>query len=126
MLKKYMHYRERAHWMRDDNRIVHPFGWGTEFVVPNANGDDPRKVLSEFSRSAVANSEEFFAAPEISNFRSEISNFGNELSWTSGITTSSPENNTVYARYFPNDKNKKAAVLVLPHWNAKAGTYFDL
>ena len=126
MLKKYMHYRERAHWMRDDNRIVHPFGWGTEFVVPNANGDDPRKVLSGFSRSAVENSEEFFAAPEISNFRSEISNLGNELSWTSGITTSSPENNTVYARYFPNGKDKKTAVIILPHWNAKAGTYFDL
>ena len=45
MLKRYMHNRERAHWMRDDNRIVHPFGWGTEFVVPNANGDDPRMVL---------------------------------------------------------------------------------
>jgi hypothetical protein len=28
--------------------------------------------------------------------------------------------------FFPHEENKKAAVVVLPHWNAKAGTYFDL
>jgi hypothetical protein len=36
------------------------------------------------------------------------------------------ENNTAYAKLFPFDKDKKAAVVVLPHWNAKAGSYFDL
>lgn len=125
MLKRWMHNRERAHWKRDDNRIVHPFGWGTEFVVPNANGDDPRKVLSEFSRAAIAKSDEFFFAPEISDFRSQISDAGQELTWTSGVETPSTENNTVYAHYFPNGENK-AAVVILPHWNAKAGTYVDL
>src|SRR5438477_7319299 len=112
MLKRWMHNREREHWMRDDNRIVHPFSWGTEFVVPNANGDDPRKLLSEFSREAIANSDEFFFAPEISNFRSEISDIDEQLTWTSGIETSSKENNTAYARYFPNAKDKKTAVLI--------------
>jgi hypothetical protein len=126
MLKRWMHNRERAHWMRDDNRIVHPFDWGTEFVVPNANGDDPRKVFSEYSKNAVTNSDEFFFSPEISNFRSEISNIGQQLTWTSGIETPSQENNIVHAHYFSHDKNKKAAVVILPHWNAKAGTYFDL
>jgi hypothetical protein len=126
MLKRYMHNRERAHWMRDDNRIVHPFGWGLEFVVPHANGDDPRKVLSQFSRNAVATSDEFFCSPEISDLISEISDNGQRLTWASGVQTTSKENNTTYARYFPHEKNKKAAVLILPHWNAKAGTYFDL
>jgi hypothetical protein len=126
MLKRWMHKREREHWMRDDNRIVHPFGWGTEYVLPNANGDDPRKLLSEFSKNAVSNSDEFFVSPELSDLRSQISNVGQRLTWTSGIETPSPENNMACAHYFPNEKNKKAAVVILPHWNAKAGTYFDL
>ncbi len=126
MLKRYMHNRERAHWKRDDNRIVHPFGWGTEFVVPDANGDDPRKMFAEFSRAAVERSDDFFFSPEISDFRSEISDLGQEITWTSAVETPSAENNTAYAHYFPNAKNKKAAVVILPHWNAKARTYFDL
>ena len=127
MLKRWMHNRERAHWKRDDNRIVHPFGWGVEYVVPNANGDDPRKVLSEFSRDAVANSDEFFSSPLISNYELIITDHPSEagvetLTWTSGVETPSPENNTVYAHYFPDRGNNKAAVVILPHWNAKSGT----
>jgi len=48
------------------------------------------------------------------------------LTWPSAVKTPSDENNTAYATYFPHETNKKAAVIVLPHWNAKAGTYFDL
>ncbi len=52
--------------------------------------------------------------------------FDNQLTWTSAIETTSTENNTAYATFFPHLENKKSAVVVLPHWNAKAGTYFDL
>jgi hypothetical protein len=47
------------------------------------------------------------------------------LRWTSSVSTPSAENNTAYATYFPHE-NHRAAVIVLPHWNAKAGSYFDL
>ena len=126
MLKRYMHARERHFALLDDNRVVHPFGWGTEFITDHPNGDDPRKIFRDHSKWAVEHSDEFFASPEISDFRFEISDLQNILTWTSGIKTSSIENNTVYAKYFPNGNNKKSAVVVLPHWNAKAGTYFDL
>ena len=122
MLKRYMHNRERHFAMLNDNRVVHPFDWGTEFISDHANGDDPRKVFSDYSKWAVKHSDEFFFSPEISDFELEI----DRLTWTSAIATPSVENNTVYAKYFPNEKNRKSAVLVLPHWNAKAGTYFDL
>ena len=125
MLKRYMHNRERYFAMRDDDRVVHPFDWGMEFVDPNANGTDPRKFFRDYSAKTVANSGEFFSSPEISNFKLEISDHGQSLSWTSGIETTSPENNIVRARYFPVD-GAKSAVIVLPHWNAKAGTYFSL
>ena len=122
MLKRYMHNREREAAMRDDNRIVRPFEWGTEYIADHANGSDPQKLFSEYSRNTLANSEEFFCSPEIADFALN----GDILTWTSGIETPTPENNTAYAKYFPHATNKNTAILVLPHWNAKAGTYFDL
>lgn len=129
MLKRYMHDRERHLAMLDDDRVVHPFDWGMEFIDATANGSDPREFFGKFSKNTLANSDEFFFSPEISDFTSQISDSkSNEsrLTWTSGITTTSIENNTAYATFFPNEKTKRAAVLVLPHWNAKPGTYFDL
>ena len=128
MFKRYMHNRERHYAMLNDNRVVRDFEWGTEFVEENPNGengendDDPRRIFREHTKKVLADSDEFFFAPEIKDYRlnDEI------LTWTSAIETTSPENNTAYARFFPHAENKKSAVVVLPHWNAKAGTYFDL
>ena len=135
MIKRYMHKRERYFAMLNDNRIVRPFEWGTEFITDRANGDDPRKLFREYSKYSVENSDEFFFSPEVSDYRLEFRLQAAEsllkqelktLSWTSGIETPSVENNTAYATFFPHETNRKSAVLVLPHWNAKAGTYFDL
>src|SRR5580765_6262235 len=118
MLKRYMHSRERHFAMIDDDRVVHPFDWGTEYITAHANEDDPRKLFREYSKNTVANSEEFFFSPEITDFSLD----GDDLTWTSGLETPSPETNTVYARHFPIDQNKRAAVVVLPHWKAKTCT----
>lgn len=141
MLRRYMHKREREHAMRDNNRIVREFGWGIEFVGENANGANPHEFFREYSRKTIADSDEFFCSPEISDYElssesrlqtatadaeSRLKTGLKTLTWTSGIRTFSPENNTVYAHFFPHEENKKSAVVVLPHWNAKAGTYFDL
>jgi len=117
-----MHKRERHIAMLNDNRVVRPFEWGTEFISDHPNGDDPRKLFSEYSKHTVAHSDEFFFPPAVTDFDLN----GDVLTWTSGIETPSVENNTAYAKYFPHETNRKGAVLVLPHWNAKAGTYFDL
>jgi hypothetical protein len=124
MLKRWMHKRERHFAFLNDNRIVHPFGWGVEFIKKNSNGDDPRKIFREYTKEMLANSDEFFFAPKITDY--SIQNNTEQLTWTSAIETISPENNTAYAKFFPHEKDKKAAVVVLPHWNAKAGSYFDL
>ena len=122
MLKRYMHNRERYFAMLNANRIVREFEWGTEFVKENANGDDPRQVFREYSKRMLANSDEFFHLPEITDYKLS----DKQLTWTSAIETPSPENNMAYAGFFPHEENKKSAVVVLPHWNAKAGSYFDL
>lgn len=128
MLKSYMHNREREHAMRDNNRVVREFGWGMEFVGGAANGADPHEFFREFSKNSIAQSDEFFCSPEISDYKTtQDSRLAiQDLTWTSGIETFSAENNTVYAHFFPVAENKKSAVVVLPHWNAKPGTYFDL
>jgi hypothetical protein len=122
MIKRYMHNRERYYAMLNNDRVVHEFEWGTEFIPDRPNGDDPRKLFREYSKNVLERSDEFFFSPEVSDF--ELN--GEQLTWTSGIETTSIENNTAYATYFPHETNRKSAVVVLPHWNAKAGTYFDL
>jgi hypothetical protein len=122
MLKRYMHKRERYFAMLGDDRVVRPFEWGTEFIAEDADGSDPHKLFREFSRRTIENSDDFFFPPAVKDF--ELNS--DVLTWTSGVGTPSRENNTAYSRYFPHETNRKAAVLVLPHWNAKAGTYFDL
>lgn len=129
MLKRWMHKKERYFAMLNDNRVVRPFEWGTEFIVDNPNGSDPMKLFRQHSENVLKNSDEFFYLSEVKDFEfadvDQESNSPN-LSWTSSIKTPSPENNTAYAKLFPHENDKKAAVVVLPHWNAKAGSYFDL
>src|SRR5260221_1368888 len=146
MLKRYMHKRERHLAMLNDDRVVHEFEWGTQFVSDHPNGGDPREFFREYSRNVLANSDDFFFSPDVKDFNLEsrlqapiLSEPGTvvtgstkpsqgpeTLTWTSGIETTSPENNTAYAAYFPHETNRKSVVVVLPHWNAKAGTYLDL
>ena len=140
MLKRYMHKRERHFAMLEDDRVVHPFDWGVEYITDRPNGTDPRKLFSEYSKNTLANSEDFFFSPEITDYRQQSSppytvggptgNTGpsfvpergvaegrggspveqpQTLTWTSGIKTPTPENNTAYATYFPNLANKKTA-----------------
>ena len=144
MLKRYMHKRERHFAMLNDNRTVQEFEWGVEFVTEHPNGTDPRKLLSDLSKSVVGNSDEYFAVPQGIEFSLEPRLYPSSgslnaedlkmpvvqteipvLTWTSAVETISTENNTAHATYFPHP-DKRAAVIILPHWNAKAGTYFDL
>ena len=144
MLKNYFHNRERKLALLNDNRKPQDFAWGIEFIADHANGDDPRKALAEFSRRMIANSDDFFALTTEPQFKLETRLYPSTgslsaeelksqvkqvevpiLSWQSSLQTISPVNNTAVAAYFPH-ADKRAAVIVLPHWNAKTGTYFDL
>ena len=120
-----MHARERAYHERDNNRLVRPFAWGLPFIMDHVNGADPRAVLKQYSRQAMANSENFYALPEIPDF--ELS--GDQLIWTSAIHTPDAENNLARARFFPVDKKKarqpRAAVVVLPQWNAQPDSHVE-
>ncbi len=120
-----MHAKERYYATRDDNRIVYPFAWGTEFVNENANGGNPREFFLNNTRDILADSDSYFFKPEIADYKLT----GEDLTWTSAIKTPSTENNTVRAKFFPaikNDKLSRSAVIVLPHWNAPRESYVAL
>jgi len=120
-----MRAREVAHTKRDDNRIVRPFAWGLEHIVDHVNGDDPRVVLAQHSARSMSASEKFYELPEISDFALN----GRVLTWTSAIHTPCPENNLARARLFPPQRERKnkprAAVLVLPQWNAQPDSHVE-
>jgi len=120
-----MHARERAHHERDNNRLVRPFEWGLPFIMDHVNGDDPRTVLRQYSEQAMVHSEEFYALPEIKSFQLS----GDQLTWTSAIHTSDPENNLARARYFrvaeKRARHPRTAVVVLPQWNAQPESHVE-
>jgi dienelactone hydrolase len=120
-----MRAREIAHTKKDDNRIVRPFAWGLEFISDHVNGDDPRVLLREHTRRAMADSENFYSLPQINDY--ELT--GDRLTWTSAVRTPSAENNIVRARLFRPKKERKnrprAAVVVLPQWNAQPDSHVE-
>lgn len=120
-----MHRRERSFYERDSNRVVRPFEWGLEYVVGHVNGDDPRHILTRHTETALSDSEEFYALPEIRDFSLN----GDQLTWTSGVHTSARQNNLARARFFParsrNGKRPRKAVVVLPQWNAKPESHVE-
>jgi hypothetical protein len=120
-----MHQRERWYHARDNNRLVRPFEWGLSFITDHPNGDDPRIVFRQYTQRAMQQSDRFYALPRIPEFQLH----GDQLTWTSAISTPSPENNIAHARFFPAKARKgirpRSAVVVLPQWNAQPNSHVE-
>ena len=120
-----MYARERRYHARDNNRVVRPFEWGLSCVFDHVNGDDPRPVLRAHTEQVMQSSAEFYALPEITDYRLD----GDYLTWTSAIHTSSLENNLARARYFPARAKRgarpRSAIVVLPQWNAQPDSHVE-
>lgn len=123
--KKYMYRRERWYHQRDNNRLVRPLDWGLSYIVDHVNGDDPRELFRRHTAQVMKASEDFYALPEITDYRLE----NHQLTWTSAIHTPSTENNTAHARFFPakarNGRPPRKAVVVLPQWNAQPESHVE-
>ncbi|HYV04524.1 MAG TPA: hypothetical protein VFB82_08065 [Blastocatellia bacterium] len=145
MLRRIIHSWERKLARRDNNRVVRPFEWGLEFLdqpvsaangisVPsNGNGEHARDAIFKFNKTAIETSSEFFESEPSPEFLLE----GKSLSFQSRVRTPYAENNVAYGQYFAvldrgGSNGSRAgevarangrAVVVLPHWNAKAGEH---
>jgi hypothetical protein len=144
MLKRVIHTWERKLSRRDNNRVVRPFEWGIESLDPQefieaeeANIADRRNVIFKYNQRAISNSHKFFSWDQVPSFRFSEG----WLSFESAVRSPFAENNTAYACYFPvrndgkemkdsrTDEIQRArgrAVVVLPHWNAKAHEHVAL
>jgi hypothetical protein len=110
-IRRYEHRR----WTTDDNRTVRPFEWGLEHINGTAEHSDPREFVREYAREAIENSDAWYAARSVKDYKLDAEKV---LTFTSPLESAWPENNTVHAQLFPG-KKVGPAVLVLPNWNAK-------
>jgi prolyl oligopeptidase family protein len=110
-IRRYEHRR----WTHDDNRRVQPFVWGLEHIGGRADEADPGAFARQYSAEATKRSKEWFQVGPAADYRLDAENV---LTFTSSIESAWPENNVVHARLWQ-ATSKKAAVLVLPNWNAK-------
>ncbi|MPY88435.1 MAG: abhydrolase domain-containing 18 [Luteitalea sp.] len=119
------HWERRLHRVTPD-RIVRPFEWGLEWLPPAARRGEgsPAAVIGAYARTAVAESEAFYAATPAPHYALDAQN---HLTFESAAATPHPVNNIVHARYFPAvARTRPRAVLVLPHWNADETGYVGL
>ena len=138
----------------DDNRVVRPLEWGTEWAQswPCRNGyapghqlENPAKFFTDYNRRIVGASDEFFSYTPPQDFRverREVQVFSTRavpdpkleakvdgthadfLRFTSPVKTPYAANNLVNARWFP--ARGRRAVVLLPHWNSDAIAYTSL
>ncbi len=138
----------------DNNRVVRPLEWGTEWArgwpcrngfAPGYRPADPEKFLGEYNQRIIQSSDEFYSYTTPGDFRLERrevevcstreipdpklekkvrGTHAEFLRFTSPVRTPYPENNLANARWFPS--RGRRAVVVLPHWNADALAYTSL
>jgi hypothetical protein len=118
---RWMDRWERKLATRDTNRIVRPFEWGAEWLnaighpaIPaEINGDAPRQ-LSDFVTQALADSDRFYAYEPVRDYRLHE----NQLNFTSPVRSGDRKNDQVHALWFPAERNRGRALVVLPQWNS--------
>ncbi|RMG51454.1 MAG: hypothetical protein D6723_10700 [Acidobacteria bacterium] len=121
MMKRWIHAWERALYRRDDNRRVGPFAWGLDHLGIEGENPDPRHRLHRFVERTLRNSDAFFTPPPAITFHYQ----DGRLTFLSPIQSPWPENNRVWADFFPASSTGPAAI-VLPHWNARPHAYVAL
>ena len=124
MLKQFFHAWERRLASVSTDRVVRPFEWGLDWIPPNGAGPEaaPSEILGDWVSHVMSDTDAFFTPPPTDEYEltAPSGNGDRLLTFPSAFTTPQPENNTVYCRYFPARRAPaaRAAVLVLPQWNA--------
>src|ERR1035438_5126544 len=126
---RYMDRWERKLATRDNNRVVRPFEWGAPWLnslgfpaFPAEVNGDAASAMSRFSQEAVANSDRFYSYAPVSDYNLK----DGVLNFTSPVDSPYPENNTVHGHWFPAEKHKGRALVLLPQWNSDSGGHNGL
>ncbi len=123
MLQTAFHAWERRLASSTTDRVVREFDWGLDWI----GGDTD---VGAWVDRVMRDTDCFFTPPPTTEYSlSSRSTDGDRLlTFPSALTTPHRENNTVYCRYFsaPQRGSSRAAVLVLPQWNADNGGHVGL
>jgi hypothetical protein len=130
ILASLFHRWERRLASVTTDRVVRPFDWGIDWIPGNggpAGGPEAARV-AEWVRDVMADTDAFFTPPPTTEYQLTTIGDGDQLlTFPSAFATPHPENNIVRCRYFPMSKQRsRAAVLVLPQWNAQPGGHVGL
>src|SRR5256885_1829588 len=126
MLRTFFHKWERRLASATDDRVVCPFEWGLDWIGGAETEPAPADAIGRWVSNVMADTDAFFFAPPTDEDRVERGARGEErLTFPSALTTPHPENNIVQCRHFPAARSR-AAVLVLPQWNADAEGHVGL
>jgi len=127
MLERWITYQERRRLAHDTNRRALPFEWGIEFIESRNGSQDPHRIFDEYVDWAMQHSDAFFHHTPTTDYHFD----GHQLTYPSQIQTPYPENNTVYARYYPakqwlSREKIRPAVIVMPQWNGDYAAHVAL
>jgi len=160
MLAPLFHAWERYLASIAKDRKVRPFEWGLEWLSPNGEGAanpeasseaNPEEHLQRWVADVMSDTRAFFHAPPTREYDFEPAPAGSHkeeagtVRFPSAFVTPHPENNTVYARWFPAGSRSYTgrvprsayvgrvprsgparAVVVLPQWNSDRGAHIGL
>jgi hypothetical protein len=99
---------------------VHPFEYGLEYLGIDKDILNPKEELLHYVRKNIDNSSEYFTPPKLNYY--EFNTESNLLRFESSLTSPFNENNIVRANFFKS-RDKKNAIIVVPHWNANGQNY---
>jgi dienelactone hydrolase len=126
MISRIFHRWEHRLASADNNRVVGSFEWGLDWLelLGSEESGEACTALSAWADATVANSEAFYALEPCGDYELR----GAQLTFPSAVSTPHPENNTVHARWFPDDtaRGRTRAVVVLPQWNSDAEGHIGL
>jgi Alpha/beta hydrolase domain containing 18 len=134
MLQAVFHAWERRIVAATTDRIVRPFDWGLDWIPPNGRAPhtDPAEAVGDWVSRVMADTDAFYTPEPTTDYTFAIDSDGPRLMFPSALTTPHPENNIVHCRFFPAGRrdrapgSRRAAVLVLPQWNADTGGHVGL
>src|SRR3954464_5539525 len=119
MLQAFFHAWERRLSDITKDRVVRPFEWGLDWIPDNGHqpGAHAGEVIDRYVAGVMADTDAVSTPPPPTDSTLTPDAAGGLRTFPSAFIARHDASNPVRARYFP-AKGAKAAVLVMPQWNA--------
>jgi len=113
---------ERNAAQDDPYRPKETLSVGASLAFGGADPDSSLEALSRLVRQRLASANSFYTADH--GYRADFHYEGDLLTFRSAIATETPANNIVHA-HVRESRQRRNAIVILPHWNAPPWAYRD-